>query len=591
MAQVKFFRGTFEKYVAGSTHKDAIYFSTNTNELFLNGVAYGLSKDDAAKLNDSVVSVNYDEASRVVTVSYNDKAATTFTLPVATSSVDGLMSKEDKAAFDTLNGAIGVEGSVKYQVNAALEAAKSHADALVADGSAIDVRIDALEAMVGESGEGNSLADRVAANETAIQANADAIDAIEADYLKAADKTELSNAIGAETTAREQAISGLVGDAADEYNTLGKLEDKIQAVEAAAKSYSIAKLTDDEVTALGDANVKEAYQLVDEDSIKAGEVIKIYKDSSLKSVALADQTLNFTYILADGSESTVGVDVSAFLAESEFGDGLQVVDHVVSVKKDALSEDFLSVSADGIKLAGVQAAINAAESAAKGHADGLNTAMDTRVKELEAAIGENGSVSEQIAAIVEGLDATVGSQTVAEGKHVAVEVVEENGKLTGLTVTESDIASAKEFSEYKTSNDAAVKAADDAAKAAQSHSEGVAGDLAEYETANDTRVKAVEDSLAEAGSVGAKIKANADAIAVLNGTEEGSVKKAVADAKATIDAYTVNEKAISTNPVLDATDIKLGTYTAVDNSIDITATTTIANAIKALEDAWTWGEA
>jgi hypothetical protein len=40
------------------------------------------------------------------------------------------------------------------------------------------------------------------------------------------------------------------------------------------------------------------------------------------------------------------------------------------------------------------------------------------------------------------LDATVGSQTVEEGKHVAVEVVETDGKLTGLTVVESDIASA-----------------------------------------------------------------------------------------------------------------------------------------------------
>ena len=115
--------------------------------------------------------------------------------------------------------------------------------------------------------------------------------------------------------------------------------------------------------------------------------------------------------------------------------------------------------------------------------------------------------------------------------------------------------------------------------------------MSDYETANDTRVQAIETSLAETGTVGAKIKANADAIAVLNGTEAGSVSKAVADAKATIDAYTVNSKAISGNPVLDATDIKLGTYTSVDNSINITATTTIADAIKALEDAWTWGEA
>ena len=40
------------------------------------------------------------------------------------------------------------------------------------------------------------------------------------------------------------------------------------------------------------------------------------------------------------------------------------------------------------------------------------------------------------------MDATVGSTTVDTGKHVAVQVVEEDGKLISLTVTEDDIASA-----------------------------------------------------------------------------------------------------------------------------------------------------
>lgn len=44
---------------------------------------------------------------------------------------------------------------------------------------------------------------------------------------------------------------------------------------------------------------------------------------------------------------------------------------------------------------------------------------------------------ESIGAEIAKLDATVGSQVIAEGKHVAVEVVEVDGKLTGLTVTEN----------------------------------------------------------------------------------------------------------------------------------------------------------
>ena len=139
-----------------------------------------------------------------------------------------------------------------------------------------------------------------------------------------------------------------------------ELKDGINAVNSAAKSYTIVKVTKGLST-----NVKEQYKLqetVDGKSDFVGAPIDIYKDSSLKSVALDGQTLNFTYILAEGTESTVGVDVSTFLAESEFADGLQVTNHVVSVKIDSTSEKdsqaepaaFLTVSADGIKISGIK---------------------------------------------------------------------------------------------------------------------------------------------------------------------------------------------------------------------------------------------
>lgn len=195
----------------------------------------------------------------------------------------------------------------------------------------------------------------------------------------------------------------LIGDATEAGNTLGKLEDRIETIVANEKTYSVVKVTE----GLG-ANVKEAYKLVDEDQVQCGDLIEIEKDDSLVNVETTtdekgNQVVKFTYNLADGTSKEVTIDLSAYVTESEYGDGLQVVDHVISVKRDATSEAFLTVGADGVKLAGVQDAIDAA---------------------------------------IEALDATVGSQTVAEGKHVAVEVVETDGVLTGLTVVESDIASA-----------------------------------------------------------------------------------------------------------------------------------------------------
>lgn len=194
---------------------------------------------------------------------------------------------------------------------------------------------------------------------------------------------------------------------------------------------TVVKLNSTEVTALSDANVKEAYKLIystDSNRTAIGDVVKVYKDSALQEIYLGDasdtvnsstgavtkyayqlisdpttkitadaydeltseqkalyepvagQSLNYVYQLADGSYSLVKIDVSDFLAESEFGDGLQVVSGVVSVKKDANSGkvrtaatpngvtpgasgdtglvDVLTVSSNGVKVDNIQAAID-----------------------------------------------------------------------------------------------------------------------------------------------------------------------------------------------------------------------------------------
>lgn len=161
-------------------------------------------------------------------------------------------------------------------------------------------------------------------------------------------------ATSAVNTAKTE-ILGAVEEA--DAKTIAALNDKIEAVSADAKSYSIAKVEGTDLEALG-ANVKEAFKLVDEDGTQAGNVIAIYKDSSVKEVNLVDQELQITYILADGTEDTVGIDVSKFLAESEFAEGLQVVNGVVSVKVDPTSEGFLSVSSDGVKVSGITEALD-----------------------------------------------------------------------------------------------------------------------------------------------------------------------------------------------------------------------------------------
>jgi hypothetical protein len=153
---------------------------------------------------------------------------------------------------------------------------------------------------------------------------------------------------------------------------------------AISANLTLTKLTDTEVTALKDSNVKEAYKVIystDANRTAIGDVVKVYKDSSLHNVYLGhvddvvksktdptvvpgtgSEALCFIYQKADGTYELVAVNVESFLQESEFSNGLEVdnTNHTVSVKIDSTSENFLTVGSGGVKLSGVQSAITTA---------------------------------------------------------------------------------------------------------------------------------------------------------------------------------------------------------------------------------------
>ena len=146
-----------------------------------------------------------------------------------------------------------------------------------------------------------------------------------------------------------------------------ELQEEIDSIE-------IVKLDDSELT----ANEQAAYELHIDGATK-GARISIPKDNSLYRTYLGhvddsltsandptvvdgtgDTALCFIYQLSDNTYELVAVNVSQFLEEAEFADGLTVNNHVVKVLIDPTSETFLTVSSDGVKLSGVQNAINTA---------------------------------------------------------------------------------------------------------------------------------------------------------------------------------------------------------------------------------------
>lgn len=207
--------------------------------------------------------------------------------------------------------------------------------------------------------------------------------------------------------------------------TLDQLQKEINDAVGAAAKYTVSKITTDLP-----ANVGARYRLME--SIGGGQAsavledIDIPADSTLKEVYLGSaddtvdkttgvadkktvddpQSMNFVHKLVDGTYSITKIDVSKFFTQSERGAGLLKTGATLAVGLDAASEKFLSVEADGIKLSGVQEAINTAKGEAQTYADGL-------IANLDSSVGD---------AYVEGTTA-----------QVITKVTQEDGKLKEIS--------------------------------------------------------------------------------------------------------------------------------------------------------------
>lgn len=200
-----------------------------------------------------------------------------------------------------------------------------------------------------------------------------------------------------------------------------------------------------------------------------GETITIDKLASTESVAGEIQRLEGLITNAQNAANAAQVDADAL--EKKLGDGFSkdstVTSQLAAVKSTAdaaavktVVDAALDLKADKTQVAtdiaaaksGAEATAsadatskaNAAESAAKGHADSLNTAMDGRVAALESAIGENGSVDQAIADAIAALD-TPEAGVTGSGSFVNVTVKQVDGKVTEVSVAESDIAKASDL--------------------------------------------------------------------------------------------------------------------------------------------------
>ena len=173
--------------------------------------------------------------------------------------------------------------------------------------------------------------------------------------------TELDGKIASEVVSREETDRKLEQEITDRTNADSTINDRIDTL---SESNKLNVVDVEKVTSGLSQTIRESYKFKKADGTYIPQTVDIYKDSSLINVVLKEidnkKYLVFTYVLEDGTQKDIEVDVEELLIESEFSDGLSASsdgDVVrVKVKRDPSSDNYLSVSSDGVKISGIASA-------------------------------------------------------------------------------------------------------------------------------------------------------------------------------------------------------------------------------------------
>ena len=574
MALVKFFRGTKANYDSNFAKnadevKNSIYFITDKHCIMMNATQYGGVDDTMFKgfIKDVDVEGNVLSFKKDVNGTWTDVSIKL--LEAADNSI---------VVGDILKGDNVKDGStIKVNVKAVGEAdgLKLGTDGLYVDLTKTTQSITDETARATQAEEANKTAieqeknDRIAAINglnaeikggagkfiQSVKEDKGIITAVEADLTAAA-------------VAYDKTADKVIANATDVSAAIKELDAKVAANKDAELTYKTVKLTDEEVTALGDVNVKEAYKVVsvNKEGTKTtvGDIIKIYKDSALVSIDYTEvndkskkgQFLKYVYTLADGTEKTVYVDMSKLVDQAEVEKGIQAIDGKLSIKiAEGNEADFLTVDANGLKLSGVKTAIDTAKNEVQGKLDAeINRAKAAEkanadaITVLNGAETVEGSVAKSVADAkaellgdaaaeyntlgkledkIQAVDAKASSahtEVVAKAEgHVRVAVANStDGTHKVVTISENDIAS-----------DTALTTEVNRAKAAEDKIEasvGLAADGSHVKTTGNYTSGATT-VVGEIAALDGQVKANADAIAAETTRATQAEAKALADAK------------------------------------------------------------
>lgn len=456
--------------------------------------------------------------------------------------------------------------------------------------------------------------------------------------LKTRTEVEASNETGALITiaATESTVTGSDGLGKKFTITLGGLNKVASAAELSAglqklygttvpetmpagSTLSELKTTVDSLSTTSNVTVEKlataesgyaASYIVKQNNAQVGATINIPKDFLVKSASIEtvstadtpyagakvdDKYIDFVVNTTDASETAqhIYLPVQDLVDAYTAGNGLQMANNEFSVKLDPTSEEFLTVGANGVKLSGVQDAIDSAKSdviGVSGDAAAANTIYGAKAYADNAVSTAAGNY----ATAAQGATADSALQTISHGTDgdyvtTTIGTKANNNQTVGVAVTIQPIASASassqglvEASDVKTYIDNAVSTG--TSNGAHKVTNPTAGNFAGLDSngdLTDSGKKAADFATAAQGALAdSAIQSVTGETAVTNGNyvavsveaaTDSTTKAVTLTSHANVTTHTVSDAVVSTaDGLATAADVKSyvdGQKTAVDNAI------------------------
>lgn len=486
------------------------------------------------------------------------------------------------------------KAAIEAEVEAARTAEKANADAIAA-----------VEGVIGEVAEGKTvvgLIEEATYDDTEL---AGKVKAIEDDYLKGQDKTDLEDSISAintkigevpegenivdmiaDATYDDTELAGRVKAIEDDY-LVGQdktdLEEAIEAAEESAVNRILGYLAEEEINESYDT-LKEVAAWIESDTTNSSALIKRVSDIEADYLKGADKEeldgaiedlVAFVGMLPEGAASET---VVAYI--QEVVDGLQIGDY--------------AKAADLVTLAG---RVTTIENKLKDIEEGAQVNAIDAIDEAQFAIGEGkkltlldiamGKVTGLEDALAGKVDVVEGSRLMTEAEGTKLEGIQagaevnyikgvdgdqfgvEEGNLTLLDVAMSKVTGLEEalagkaakgttLAEYgitdaytKTETEARIQEVLDGLSDTSETAASVAQALETYKTSNDQRVGTIEDKLS---GIAAGAQVNVLEAVKVGGTLLSIVDKTVDIPVASVDALGVVKSAADVNKIKVAED-------------------------------------